>query len=94
MCLRELLKLQGRCGGMKGRFLPFTVHAIPQPAPDGQAAEENDISHERWCNHLAVKLLCVSVLDRFGDFISDQVIQTLRHPKGDLTILIGGCSCS
>lgn len=25
MCFRELLKLQGKCGGMKGRFLPSTT---------------------------------------------------------------------
>lgn len=76
MCLRELLKLQGRCGGTKGRFLPSAVSIIPQLALDGQTAEENSAAHERWCNNLAAKLLCVSVLDRFGDFISDQVIQT------------------
>lgn len=94
MCLRELLKLQGRCGGMKGRFLPSVSGTIPQPTLDGQTAEENDFAHERWCNHLAVKLLCVSVLDRFGDFISDQVIQTPQHPTSTiLTVLIGSCSC-
>jgi len=76
MCLRELLKLQGKCGGMKGRFPPSTVDTTTQPALDGQTAEENDAVHERWCNNLAAKLLCVSVLDRFGDFISDQVSQT------------------
>ena len=77
MCLRELLKLQGRCGGMKGRFSPSAVDIASQPAPDGQTVEENDITHERWCNNLAAKLLCVSVLDRFGDFISDQVTKLL-----------------
>jgi len=76
MCLRELFKLQGRCGGMKGRFPLSAVGITPQPTPDGQTAEDNDIAHERWCNNLAAKLLCVSVLDRFGDFISDQVSQT------------------
>lgn len=35
--------------------------------------EENSLAHERWCNDLAAKLLCVFVLDRFGDFVSDQV---------------------
>ena len=29
MCLRELLKLQGRCGGMKGRFPPFRCRYYP-----------------------------------------------------------------
>ncbi len=35
--------------------------------------EENEIAHEKWCNTLAVKFLCIFVLDRFGDFVSDQV---------------------
>ena len=53
--------------------LSLTVRTIPQFFPDGQTAEENNLAHERWCNNLAAKLLCVSVLDRFGDFVSDQV---------------------
>jgi hypothetical protein len=46
---------------------------IRQVSPDEASWEENDISHERWCNDLAAKFLCVFVLDRFGDFVSDQV---------------------
>ncbi|KAH7890001.1 hypothetical protein F5I97DRAFT_1849278 [Phlebopus sp. FC_14] len=63
MALRELLKAQGSSGGMK----------------DGVSAEENACAHEEWCNHLALKLLCVFVLDRFGDFVSDQVIAPVRE---------------
>jgi TATA-binding protein-associated factor len=37
------------------------------------ALEENYADHEHWCNDIAAKLLCVLVLDRFGDFVSDQV---------------------
>ena len=35
--------------------------------------DENLVAHEKWCNDLAVKFLCIFVLDRFGDFVSDQV---------------------
>jgi len=78
MCLRELLKLQGKCGGMKGALPPAsTAFVLHQLSPDGQTTEENNLTHERWCNSLAAKLLCVSVLDRFGDFVSDQVMQSL-----------------
>ncbi|KAH7908585.1 hypothetical protein BJ138DRAFT_1157339 [Hygrophoropsis aurantiaca] len=63
MALRELLKVQGASGGMK----------------DGVGVEENAIHHEQWCNHLAAKLLCVFVLDRFGDFVSDQVVAPVRE---------------
>ncbi|KAI6111007.1 hypothetical protein F5141DRAFT_1111960 [Pisolithus sp. B1] len=63
MALRELLKTQGISGGMK----------------DLVSVEENARAHEEWCNHLAAKLLCVFVLDRFGDFVSDQVVAPVRE---------------
>ncbi|TFY76749.1 hypothetical protein EWM64_g7263 [Hericium alpestre] len=63
MALRELLKAQGKYGGTKA----------------SASRDENYIGHERWCNGLAAKLLCVFVLDRFGDFISDQVVAPVRE---------------
>ncbi|KAH8117583.1 SNF2 chromatin remodeling protein [Phellopilus nigrolimitatus] len=63
MALREVLKAQGKCGGMKA---------------DASAAE-NAVNHEQWCNALAAKFLCVFVLDRFGDFVSDQVVAPVRE---------------
>ena len=41
--------------------------------------ELNAIYHENWCNDLAADLLCVIVLDRFGDFVSDQVVAPVRE---------------
>ncbi|KAI0320174.1 SNF2 superfamily chromatin remodeling protein [Amylostereum chailletii] len=63
MALRELLKTQGKYGGMKV----------------GVSLDDNDFAHERWCNDLAARLLCVFVLDRFGDFVSDQVVAPVRE---------------
>ncbi|KAG8217266.1 hypothetical protein J3R82DRAFT_5359 [Butyriboletus roseoflavus] len=63
MALRELLKTQGASGGMK----------------DGVSSKVNERAHEEWCNHLAARLLCVFVLDRFGDFVSDQVVAPVRE---------------
>ncbi|EPQ58588.1 SNF2 chromatin remodeling protein [Gloeophyllum trabeum ATCC 11539] len=63
LALRELLKIQGKYGGMK----------------DGLSTAENDVAHEAWCNDLAAKLLCIFVLDRFGDFVSDQVVAPVRE---------------
>ncbi|KAJ7118732.1 SNF2 chromatin remodeling protein [Mycena epipterygia] len=63
MALRELLKVQGACGGMRA---------------DASAAE-NAAAHEKWCNDLSAKCLCVFVLDRFGDFVSDQVVAPVRE---------------
>ena len=45
----------------------------------GQSWEDNLLAHEKWCNDLAAKLLCIFVLDRFGDFVSDQVIAPVRE---------------
>lgn len=75
MALRELLKAQGLSGGMKGKHC---LSAVPlsfcsSSFTDGVSPEENARAHEEWCNHLAARLLCVFVLDRFGDFVSDQV---------------------
>jgi hypothetical protein len=44
---------------------------------DDASWEENQLAHERWCNDLAANFLCVFVLDRFGDFVSDQVFHPL-----------------
>ncbi|KDQ59577.1 hypothetical protein JAAARDRAFT_77653 [Jaapia argillacea MUCL 33604] len=63
LALRELLKIQGKYGGMR----------------DGLSQMENDFAHERWCNDLAARFLCVFVLDRFGDFVSDQVVAPVRE---------------
>lgn len=85
MALRELLKAQGKYGGTKGLSLfyllcPYSVN--PETARlAGLKREENAITHERWCNHLAAKLLCVFCLDRFGDYVSDQVCAPCKSEK-------------
>ncbi|KAJ7063461.1 SNF2 superfamily chromatin remodeling protein [Mycena amicta] len=63
MALRELLKTQGACGGMR----------------DDATRAENASAHEKWCNDLSAQCLCMFVLDRFGDFVSDQVIAPVRE---------------
>ncbi|KAJ6606457.1 SNF2 superfamily chromatin remodeling protein [Mycena vulgaris] len=63
LALRELLKAQGAYGGMRN----------DAPRPD------NALAHERWCNDLAAQCLCVFVLDRFGDFVADQVVAPVRE---------------
>jgi TATA-binding protein-associated factor len=76
MALRELLKAQGHSGGMQGKNAFPRLHSSKVTLTcfaDGQPKKNNDASHEKWCNDLAAQLLCVFVLDRFGDFVSDQV---------------------
>ncbi|GAA6038936.1 hypothetical protein JCM8097_000582 [Rhodosporidiobolus ruineniae] len=61
--LREVLRLQGSGGGKL----------------EGLTAEENEDRHTRWSEDLASKLLFVFALDRFGDYVSDQVIAPVRE---------------
>ncbi|KIJ44189.1 hypothetical protein M422DRAFT_228203 [Sphaerobolus stellatus SS14] len=63
MALRDIVKSQGGNGGMKS----------------GLSKAENDYLHEKWCNELAAKFLCIFILDRFGDFVSDQVMAPVRE---------------
>lgn len=41
--------------------------------------------HQDWLEDLAIRLLCVFALDRFGDFVSDEVSMHLQcfyaHPN-------------
>ncbi|KAK4058278.1 TATA-binding protein-associated factor mot1 [Microbotryomycetes sp. JL221] len=61
--LKELLRLQGSGGGKLA----------------GVAHEENQARHTAWCEDLAARLLCVFALDRFGDYLSDQVVAPVRE---------------
>ena len=61
--LRELLKLQGHAGGMTA----------------GASSSANLAAHEEWCEVLADSLLRVLALDRFGDFVGDQVMAPVRE---------------
>ncbi|KAF8933060.1 TATA-binding protein-associated factor mot1 [Dissophora ornata] len=61
--LRDILKVQGSGAG---RIL-------------GCTKAENDVRHNEWLEDLAIRLLCVFSLDRFGDFVSDQVVAPVRE---------------
>lgn len=36
-------------------------------------------SHKIWLEDMAIRLLCVLALDRFGDFVSDAVVAPVRE---------------
>ncbi|KAF9583392.1 TATA-binding protein-associated factor mot1, partial [Lunasporangiospora selenospora] len=61
--LREILKIQGSGAG---RVV-------------GCSRAENDARHNEWLEDVAIRLLCVFSLDRFGDFVSDQVVAPVRE---------------
>ncbi len=39
---------------------------------------QQDLCNQRWLADLAIRLICVLALDRFGDYISDQVVAPVR----------------
>lgn len=73
LALRELLKVQGKCGGMRGKDVMTSIIPSTNAFLDDSSPQLNAAAHEKWCNDLAAKLLCIFVLDRFSDFVSDQV---------------------
>ncbi|XP_060697914.1 TATA-binding protein-associated factor 172 isoform X1 [Hemiscyllium ocellatum] len=61
--LREILKAHGKSGGKVG----------------DSTLEEIEQQHQEWLEDLAIRLLCVFALDRFGDFVSDEVVAPVRE---------------
>jgi TATA-binding protein-associated factor len=66
MGLREVVRVQGAGAG---RML-------------GKSRAENNASNRKWLDDLASRLLCVFMLDRFGDYISDNVVAPIREAVG------------
>ncbi|XP_042211205.1 TATA-binding protein-associated factor 172-like [Homarus americanus] len=61
--LRQVIKVHGRGGGKT------TYHT----------KEQMEQNHQAWLEDMAVRLMCVLALDRFGDFVSDQVVAPVRE---------------
>ncbi|XP_071538423.1 TATA-binding protein-associated factor 172 isoform X2 [Panulirus ornatus] len=61
--LRHIIRIHGQGGGKA------TYHT----------KEQLDLSHQAWLEDMAVRLVCVLALDRFGDFVSDQVVAPVRE---------------
>ncbi|PSN34064.1 TATA-binding protein-associated factor 172, partial [Blattella germanica] len=61
--LREVIRVHGRGAGK---------------AADTTKAEM-DQCHQLWLEDISLRLLCVLALDRFGDFVSDQVVAPVRE---------------
>jgi len=81
LALREVIRVQGTAGGMQSMStLPIVlVQVADVNLAEKATPEENAFLHSKWTNHLAVKLLCIFVLDRFSDFVSDQVVAPVRE---------------
>ncbi|KAM6997549.1 TATA-binding protein-associated factor 172 [Tautogolabrus adspersus] len=61
--LREILKSHGAGGGKLV----------------GSTSEQMLRQHQEWIEDVVIRLLCVFALDRFGDFVSDEVVAPVRE---------------
>ena len=66
MGLREVIRVQGAGAGRER----------------GRSRDQNDMLNIRWLDDLACRLCCVLMLDRFGDYISDNVVAPIRETVG------------
>jgi TATA-binding protein-associated factor len=66
MGLREVLRVHGRGAGRRY----------------GKSRAENEAANRRWLDDMACRLLCVLMLDRFGDYVSDTVVAPIRESIG------------
>jgi len=63
IALREIVRLHGSSGG---RLFSFTKQA-------------NDVLNQIWLIDMAIAAICILSLDRFGDFLFDQVVAPVRE---------------
>ncbi|KAK5004905.1 TATA-binding protein-associated factor mot1, partial [Cryomyces antarcticus] len=58
------------------------VHGAGAGREHGKTRAQNDLLNERWLNDLVCRLCCVFMLDRFGDYVSDNVVAPIRETAG------------
>lgn len=71
-----------RHGAAMGLREVVRVHGAGAGRERGKSRRVNDRSNERWLGDLACRLCCVFMLDRFGDYISDNVVAPIRETTG------------
>ncbi|KAI4120520.1 MAG: hypothetical protein LQ338_006964, partial [Usnochroma carphineum] len=71
-----------RHGAAMGLREVIRVHGAGAGRERGKSKSRNDSLNDRWLNDLACRLCCVFMLDRFGDYISDNVVAPIRETIG------------
>lgn len=71
-----------RHGAALGLREVIRVHGAGAGRRFGKTRAENDVLNRKWLDDLACRLLCVFMLDRFGDYISDNVVAPIRETIG------------
>lgn len=71
-----------RHGAAMGLREVIRVHGAGAGREQGRRRSWNDAMSTRWLDDLACRLCCVLMLDRFGDYVSDNVVAPIRETVG------------
>jgi TATA-binding protein-associated factor len=71
-----------RHGAAMGIREVVRVHGAGAGRRFGKSRAENDLLSRNWLDDLSCRLLCVLILDRFGDYVSDTVVAPIRETVG------------
>lgn len=68
-----------RHGAAMGLREVVRVHGAGAGRVRHRSRKENDRLNEKWLDDLACRLSCIFMLDRFGDYVSDNVVAPIRE---------------
>ncbi|ANB12181.1 Mot1p [Sugiyamaella lignohabitans] len=68
-----------RHGAVLGLREVIRVHGKGAGRVKGVSRQENDRRNSQWLEDLSCRLCCIFALDRFGDYVSDQVVAPVRE---------------
>ncbi|KAF8470536.1 putative TBP associated factor [Kalaharituber pfeilii] len=68
-----------RHGAAMGIREVVRVHGAGAGRVRGKTRQENDLLNQKWLEDLACRLCCIFMLDRFGDYVSDNVVAPIRE---------------
>ena len=71
-----------RHGAAMGLREVIRVHGAGAGRLHGESLAVNNDLNGKWLNNLACKYCCVLMLDRFGDYVSDNVVAPIRETIG------------
>lgn len=71
-----------RHGAAMGLREVIRVHGAGAGRERGKGRSLNDALNNLWLDDLACRLCCVLMLDRFGDYVSDNVVAPIRETVG------------
>jgi len=68
-----------RHGAAMGLREVVRAHGAGAGRVRGRSRKENDSLNGKWLDDLACRLTCIFMLDRFGDYVSDNVVAPIRE---------------